>query len=378
MKVLHFYKTYYPSSFGGIEQVIFQLAEGCQRLGVKAEVLSVATGMSRHSQIIGSHLAHYAKQDLQLASTAFSREAIPMFRELSKDADIIHYHYPWPFMDLAHFCVRPAKPCILSYHSDIVRQRTLRHIYGPLMNRFLSAMDRIVAASPNYAASSPVLQRYADKVQIIPYGLDESSYPKPDDSTLKKWRTRIGGDFYLFVGVLRYYKGLHVLLDAMAGLELPLVIAGSGPAEAELRQKCARLGLRNVHLVGEVSEQDKAALLELSKALVFPSHLRSEAFGISLLEGAMYGKPLISCEIGTGTTFINIAGETGLTVPPADSAALRSAILRLWQDPALRATLGAGARKRFEQLFSSHQMSEKYFDLYCEALTNRKPHSRGL
>ena len=60
------------------------------------------------------------------------------------------------------------------------------------------------------------------------------------------------------------------------------------------------------------------ALLALSYAILFPSHLRSEAFGISLLEGAMFGKPLISSEIGTGTTYINIDGKTGVVVPPSD------------------------------------------------------------
>lgn len=376
MKVLHFYKTYYPNSFGGVEQVIFQLAEGCRQFGVEAEVLSVAAGDGRCDKTIGSHLAHYAKRDLQLASTAFSRQAIGMFRDLSADADIIHYHFPWPFMDLTHFCVRPDKPCVLSYHSDIVRQRMLRHIYSPLMHRFLSSMDLIVAASPNYAASSSVLQRYRDKVRIIPYGLDENSYPKPDNDTLEKWRSRIGEDFFLFIGVLRYYKGLHVLLDAMVGLELPLVIAGAGPIERDLREQSERLGLCNVHLVGEVSDQDKAALLQLSRALVFPSHLRAEAFGISLLEGAMYGKPLISCEIGTGTTFINIDGETGLVAPPSVPAALGATMSQLWGQPELCRLMGRRARQRFEQLFSIEQMSRQYSALYREILEghdSRKP-----
>ena len=78
----------------------------------------------------------------------------------------------------------------------------------------------------------------------------------------------------------------------------------------------------------------------------FPSHLRSEAFGISLLEGAMFGKPMISSEIGTGTSYINIAGETGLVVPPNAPQALHEAMRQLWEHPEQAAQMGARAEER--------------------------------
>ncbi len=115
-------------------------------------------------------------------------------------------------------------------------------------------------------------------------------------------RERAGEKFFLFVGNLRYYKGLHVLLDALEGTPFRAVL--SGPAhEQELRRQAARLNLTQVDFVGPVGDEDKVALLTLCRALTFPSHLRSEAFGISLLEGAMFGKPMISTEIGTGTSY---------------------------------------------------------------------------
>ena len=71
----------------------------------------------------------------------------------------------------------------------------------------------------------------------------------------------------------------------------------------------------------------------MSYAIVFPSHLRSEAFGISAGQGAMYGKPMISSEIGTGTSYINNHNETGLVVPPSNPQAFREAMRTLWENP---------------------------------------------
>jgi len=136
-----------------------------------------------------------------------------------------------------------------------------------------------------------------------------------------------------------------------------------------LKAQAAQLGLTNVHFLGGLPDEDKVALLQLCYAFVFPSHLRSESFGISLLEGAMYGKPMISCEIGTGTTFINIADETGLVVPPRDADALARAMMTLWQNPDQADLMGRRALKRYEEVFSAKRMSTSYAELYRELLT---------
>ncbi|MGN6805709.1 MAG: glycosyltransferase [Trinickia sp.] len=181
---------------------------------------------------------------------------------------------------------------------------------------------------------------------------------------MRHWRERAGEKFFLFVGNLRYSKGLHILLDALAGTQFRAVIVGAGPVERVLKQQAARLKLDNVDFVGPVGDDDKIALLTLCHALTFPSHLRSEAFGISLLEGAMFGKALISAEIGTGTSYVNVDGETGIVVPPSDPQALRGAMAKLWGDDALTKRLGAGARERFEMHFTAARMAESYVELY--------------
>lgn len=358
---------------GGVEQVINQIARGGNKLGVKTDVLSLTPTQAPRTIEIDGYLVHRARLDMQIASTGLSVSAFLRFAQLAKKADVIHYHFPWPFMDVVHFAARVKKPTVVTYHSDIVRQKNLLKLYRPLQWKFLDDISRIVATSPNYLVTSDVLTKYKHKVSVIPIGLDKTTYPVPSPEKLAYWRNWLGSKFFLFVGVIRYYKGLHILMEAAQGTDYPIVIVGTGPIEEELKAKGAQLKLRNVYFLGRLPDEDKVALLTLCYAVLFPSHLRSEAFGISLLEGAMYGKPMISSEIGTGTTFINIADETGLVVPPSDPVALRQAMDYLWQQPEKAAEMGRKAEARYWQHFTADQMVQSYVDLYTDLVKNYHP-----
>ena len=364
MRVLHFYKTSFPDTMGGIEQVINQIARGANKFGVKTDVLSLTPERVPRVIEIDGYLAHRAKLDFQIVSTGFSVSSFLRFAQLAKKADVIHYHFPWPFMDVVHFACKVKKPTLVTYHSDIVRPKRLLKLYRPLQLKFLGDMSRIVATSPNYLATSDILAKYKHKVIIIPIGLDKTTYPEPSIEKLVYWRDMFGPKFFLFVGVLRYYKGLHILIEAAQGVDYPIVVVGAGPIEEELKVQVAQLKLRNIHFLGHVQDEDKVALLILCYCVLFPSHLRSEAFGISLLEGAMYGKPMISSEIGTGTTFINIADETGLVVSPSDPIVMRQAMRYLWEHPEKAAEMGRRAEERYWRHFTADQMVRSYVDLY--------------
>lgn len=369
MRVLHVYKSYYPDSFGGIEQAIFQLANGLQKLGVENRVLTLSP--SAKPMIVQRPEAQVVRfqTTFEVASNPVSLGALANFREQVLWADVVHYQFPWPFADVLHLWGAKRKPSVLSYQSDIVRQKYLYQIYRPLMRRFLGAMDAVVATSPNYLATSEVLRGLHTPIDVIPNGIDEATVPPLDHKLLTKWREQVGVGFSLFVGVLRYYKGLDVLLRAAVHLSHPVVIAGAGPEMAALVAQSKALGLRHVHFVGEVSEVDKVALYTLARLCVFPSNLRSEAFGMTLVEAAMYSKPMVSCEIGTGTTFVNLHSVTGLAVAPDDPQALAQAMQRISLDPALAAKMGTGARARYEALFTGDQMASAYHSVYKRLLT---------
>jgi rhamnosyl/mannosyltransferase len=364
MKILHVFKTYWPDTFGGVERVINSIAVGCAKLGVQSDVISLSATPSANTITFNGQLARKAKLDFEIASTGFSRELFFEFGKICEDYDIIHYQFPWPFMDLLHLKSSNGKPSVVSYQSDIVKQKALLKLYRPLMYRFLNSVDAIVATTPNYVQSSDVLQRYKSRIQIIPNGLDEVDYPLPSSSVSEAWRARLQKPYFLFVGVLRYYKGLHTLIDAARFTDADIVIAGDGPLRQTLEAQANANSLTNIHFTGSISDEDKCALLSGCSAFVFPSHLRSEAFGMSLVEAAMYGKPMISCEIGTGTSFVNLDQETGFVIPPENSQALASAMNHIFANPEHAATFGRNARHRYLAQFTSDRMCSEYVNLY--------------
>jgi len=91
---------------------------------------------------------------------------------------------------------------------------------------------------------------------------------------------------------------------------------------------------------------------------------------LSLVEAAMFGKPMISCEIGTGTSFINLDKVTGLVVPPANAQALAAAMAWIWTETDMAQRFGQNAVERYESLFTSEKMAASYMNLYRDLVGN--------
>lgn len=368
LRVLHVYRTYYPDPPGGVAQAARQICLATASYGVQSTIFALSPWPRppilelEEGRVVRSRSwAAPASCDLG-GPTAFLR-----FAAQTRQADVVCYHFPWPFADLMDFVVRPKIPTVLVYHSDIVRQRSLGKIYAPLMRRMLSSVSAIIATSPTYAASSPVLSdpRWRDKVRAIPLGINESHEPE-DAGVLERLGLSDSQPFFLFLGALRYYKGLHTLVAAAKRVNAPIVIAGVGTEDSALRAQRASLGADNVLFAGLVSDAEKTALMKRCLAFVLPSHLRSEAYGMVLVEAAMQGRPLICCEIGSGMSFVNAQNETGLLVPPEDEQALAGAMNTLLNDPVLTARLGQGARARYERLLSGPPLGREYAALFRE------------
>lgn len=366
-RVLHVLRSYYPDSDGGIERTVEHLSAATRRHGVRNHVFALSPVPEKRPIRYSGTAVHQQQRHIELASCSMSLTTLGRFRALARRADIVHYHFPWPFADLLHLLRATDRPALLTYHSDIVRQRRIEPLYRPLMWAFLGRMQAIVATSHDYAASSPVLRQVPDnRLRVIPIGLDETLYRSPREATIQRWRERLGEGFFLFVGVMRYYKGLHILLQALRKYRHRVVIVGTGNKENELRQLAADYGVADrVTFTGYLPDDDKQALLYLARAMVFPSHLRSEAFGVSLIEAAMAGRPMVTTDLGTGTGFVNQHGETGMVVPPGDPEALGEALERLACDPDLAQRLGNGARRRYEQRLTADNTAALYCQLYA-------------
>lgn len=368
VRVLHVYRTYYPDTQGGGQEVIRQITKNCKSLGIESRIFSPSANPSKLPVEVDGVKVIQVKLEFEIASCGFCLFGLSEFNRQVEWADIIHYHFPWPFGDVLHFLGRVSKPSLITYHSDIVRQQGLLGVYRPLMDSFLSSVSRIIATSPNYVESSEVLQKKLDKTYVVPIGIDEFEADDTYDCTLEKMHEAVGDDFFFFVGVLRYYKCLHILILAAENQDFRVVIAGGGPLESELKKLANSRGITNVEFIGRITDAEKFACFDLCKGVVFPSYERSEAFGVTLLEGSMRSKPLITTDIGSGTSYVNIHMETGIVVEPDDAYSLREALLLLEKDEALVSLLGTGARARYEQHFTSELMAEGYSSHYKDLL----------
>ena len=374
IRVLHVYRTYFPDQSGGVQEAIRQICLSTSALGIKAKVFTLSPQPTPQKiNAIEAEVVRCRSWAAPASCDLGGLDAVMKFRALSNWADVIHYHFPWPFADVLRLFGARNKLSVMTYHSDIVRQRYLGKVYGPLMRKTLKGMSAVVATSPAYAASSPVLTQYvhAKNLKTIPLGILNYASDITDDRANENTLTRLNlGDrpFVLALGVLRYYKGLHTLIEAASKINGMVVIAGSGPKGPALKSQATRLAATNIVFAGQVSEIEKVALLRQCRALVLPSHVRSEAFGMVLVEAAMFGKPMVCCEVGSGTSFVNKHGETGFVVPPESPHDLAMACNNLLNDKAAAVSMGATARARYEQLFSGATLGRAYADLYREVV----------
>jgi glycosyltransferase involved in cell wall biosynthesis len=365
-RVLHVGK-YYPPERGGMETYVASLAAALVH-AVDVEVLVANTAPRTVYETLGGVPV------TRTASLGRVRSA-PLTPLLAREiaharADVVHLHTPNPLAELVvlgHLRRRRAR-LVVTWHSDVVRQRWLGRLHRPLGRRLLARADAVCVATPRHVDASALLPAVAGKCHVCPFGVDAAAL-RADAAAVHALRRRHGGGRPLVLGVGRlvYYKGFEVLLDALAGLDAALVLVGDGPRRAALEARAAALGVtRRVHFAGEVP--DTRSYFAAADVFVLPSTHPSETFGIVQLEAMASGTPVVSTRLGTGVEWVNVDGTTGLVVPPGDAPALRGAIARLLDDPALRARLGAGGRRRVESEFTTHRAAESVLAVYRRVL----------
>jgi glycosyltransferase involved in cell wall biosynthesis len=368
--VLHVYKTSLPYTHGGIEEVILQLCRATTKLGVNNKVVCISKKCKKKEIISTPHAMIYCyPMSFEIASCSFSWSLWFDFKKLSTWADVIHYQFPWPFADLLALTRQSSsKPYIVSYQSDIIRQNVLNKLYQPLMNKFLDKAASVVATSQNYISSSTVLRTLEQAPVFIPNGIDKELDPASYQEEKEEYEKTYGQNFFLFLGVFRYYKGLNYLLKAAQKTGLEVVIGGDGAEAEKLYQYVQEHDLTNVHFLGYVTEQQKHALIDLSSALILPSSERSEAYGMVLLEAARQGTPMISTELDSGTSYINAHNETGLVISAKSSVQLAAAMQEMTGNEDMVKLMSISAKKRFENHFTGEIMGKRYAELYHSIL----------
>jgi len=374
VKILQVYKDYYPPVKGGIEGHLNVLSRGLKQNGIEVEVLvSNRSGRFEKNCIDGVQV-NKAPQIGRFASAPLNLTFAYWLKKIGQDADLLHFHFPNPTGEISYLFSGLDKPVIVSYHSDIVRQKRLGKILEPLLKQFLNQTDMIIASSPNYLQTSEMLKHYRDKCTIVPYGIELSRFNVQNSVTseVAKLRSNYATPIILFIGVFRYYKGLHIIIEAMKGIDAKLLIIGSGPLEPEIRKLICSMHLEEkILLLGELSDTDLVNHLHACDVFVLPSILRSEAFGIVQIEAMAAEKPIVCTELNTGTSFVNRHGETGLVIPPNDVNSLSQAINYLLVRPEVAKKLGVAGRNRAESDFTHDRMVENIILTYRRVLAQK-------
>jgi len=380
MKILHVYKDYFPV-LGGIENHLRLLAREQAARGLDVSVLVVGlSGRDEESQD-GQVRVIKAGRLATVASTPLSWTLMDRVRRFQ--ADVVHLHFPYPIGELAYLMRRPAPATVLAYHSDIVRQKGLLRLYEPFLWRVLERADRILASNAPYVASSRYLSRFQNKIELVPYGIETGRFARRDDAAAAALRTRFGAGaqrpLVLSVGRLRYYKGLDTLIVAMRDVDAVLVLVGTGPMEKEWKALAIERGIADrIFFVGDVSDEELPSYYHAADLYVSSASHRSEAFGISLLEAMASGLPLISTELGTGTSFVNQDGVTGAVVQPNDPGALAAAMRDLIGDRDRLARYGRAGVARVAEVFSAAAMTERILGIYRDVLAGGPASAEGV
>ncbi|MDR0412071.1 MAG: glycosyltransferase [Treponema sp.] len=365
IKVLQVNKFYAPW-VGGVERVVQDIAEALSGKADMRTLVCQPKGKGITEVYNGVSVTRVSSFGI-LYSMPISLDFFWKLRKMSKDADILQFHSPFPLSDFAYLLSGYKGRVVIWWHSDIINQQFLAKLIKPISRLFLKRADLIIVATKNHIESSDLLKPFASKCKIIPFGL---KFPDFEHIGVVNFLTgklaNPGSKKLLFVGRVVYYKGVDVLINAMSKVNgAELFIAGSGVLESDYKMLAEKNGvIDKVHFLGYLSFEMLKSAYKDCDIFVFPSIANIEAFGIAQMEAMFYGKPVVNTDLPTGVPIVSLHGETGFTVKPGDPGVLASAIQRLVDDEALRLQFGENAAKRVRENFDIEKMIDSLYAEY--------------
>ncbi len=378
MRVLHFGR-FHNDNFGGLERHVAGLLDGLSRSIQVANV--VANERFALDTIELARYKVYKAPSLGLLASMPVCPTMPaLIRSLEKQGrfDLYHLHFPDPMSHLALTALGGDRRVVISWHSDIIRQRTLLTLYRPFLNRVINRASAIIAATPRHFSSSTQLtaSRHPERFRVVPYGLDYSPYLTAGlDAAAARIRAAHDGRRLVFaVGRHVYYKGFEYLIRAMRDVvpDALLLLGGTGPLTAQYRKLIEELDMGNrIRMLGRIPEEGLPAYYRAAEIFCMPSVEPSEAFGLVQLEAMACARPVLGCELNNGATYVNQHGVTGLVVPPRNPPALADALNTLLADSALAERMGAAGRLRACEDFSLEKMWSGTLQVYREVTEGR-------
>jgi glycosyltransferase involved in cell wall biosynthesis len=273
---------------------------------------------------------------------------------LGEEHDTVFYHYPSFQPELYTTGIRNK---IVYYHADVTKFGILGKLYQhTVAARFLKHMDRILVSNPNIIDTSWVLNKYREKCTVVNLGIDVGHFYYREDNYRKRLLKRGEDKLLLFVGRMSRYKGFTQILECLSELDSTyrLLVISRDP----YKPKDAKL-IKTNNLMDRITKISDAHYDDLpyyyssADVLLMPSTDRAEAFGLVAVEAMACSVPVISTELGTGTSYHNIEGVTGRIISPGSEKALHEAVIDVMASEYDRAAI----RKRAED-FSLEKFKE--------------------
>ncbi|HEY8198972.1 MAG TPA: glycosyltransferase family 4 protein [Candidatus Limnocylindrales bacterium] len=348
---------------GGVNEHVRYLYDGLRERGHDVRIISSTHGLQRASEgdVIRLGRGFSVPTNGSMGTVTVSPRYLSQIAALLERErfDVLHFHEPFVPL-LSPFMLRESHSVNVATFHAYAGWSPAYELGSNFMGRLAAHLHGRIAVS---AAARHFIDRYfPGDYKVIPNGVDLTRYQ--DVRPIEQWRD--GTANLLFVGRFEQRKGLLILLQAFrtlrrSGRDCRLLVVGRGPQEREVRRYVATRGLQGVHLLGRVSDAEKAQLFATADIYVSPA-TGQESFGIVLLEAMAAGTPIVCSDIH-GYKGVVRRGQQALLVPPRDHGELAEAIGTLLDDPALRARMGAAGRERATQ-FSWPNITAKVEEYY--------------
>jgi glycosyltransferase involved in cell wall biosynthesis len=280
--------------------------------------------------------------------------------------DLIHLNFPDPLAMFVAWFLPKKIPIVVTWHSDVIRQKWALKVYLPLLKRFMKRVSKIFVATPYHLGSCPQLAdlKMDSLVEVVPFGIDPEKWKESEEiqGEAKKLRDQFPQKFLLLaVGRHVYYKGFEFLLKALESLpNCHLLLAGTGPLTNKYKSQLKEAKIEDrVSFVGLVSEEKLSVLYHACDVFCFPSVDKTEAYGYAQLEAMMCGRAVISTRLNNGVNYLNMDSQTGFVVPIKDSQSIEEAINKLVSNRDLLKEFSENAKKRAMGEFTIQKMGER-------------------
>ncbi len=354
---------------GGVEKVMLDITKGLSEKGIPCDMLCASFEKSpgiKEINLNGHGKVIVIPSIFKAAGTMIAPRMISWLRKHAREYDLIHIHHPDPMAGIALRLSGFKGRVILHWHSDIISQKFFLFFYKPIQNWLINRAERIVGTTPVYVADSPALSKVQNKTSFVPIGIQPLI---SDPAETKKIKSPYICKIIVFsLGRLVEYKGFEYLIEAARYLpeDYQVIIGGTGPLKDALQKKIDDLGLKEkVNLLGFVDDKDVPSWFSAADVFVLSSVMKTEAFGIVQIEAMSVGTPVVATRIpGSGVSWVNKEGVSGLNVEPRDPEALAKAILAITKDEIVHKSFGEGARSRFEEMFRKELMITELENIY--------------